>query len=148
MEEKTLREYLFKETEFVQKIITRMGTNSFLIKGWSVTLVVASLLIKGTPYHHFVAFVPWVVFWFLDAYFLRLEKLYRVYYDWLIKHRLTNEENLLDMHCGRLEERFGKEVPCLVQTAFSKTLRVFYGILGFIIIMFILIDYGILLQQS
>jgi len=148
LNEDVLRQYLFKETEIVQKIITRMAYNSFLIKGWSVTLVVASLLFKGNSYHYFVAFVPWFVFWCLDAYFLRIEKLYRYYYDWLIKNRLSNDENLLDMNSENLEKRFKDKIPCLVQTALSKTLIIFYGVLGLIIISFILINYYPLWIQS
>lgn len=57
-DEKTLREYLFREVEIVQDIITRMGTNSFLVKGWAITLIVTSLLITGFSYHHYVALLP------------------------------------------------------------------------------------------
>jgi len=140
VDKKILREYLLKETEIVQSIISRMANNSFLIKGWSVTLVVASLLFKGVFYHHFVALIPWLIFWWYDAYFLRLEKLYRKLYDWLINNRLDADKFLLDMAKDRLEERFGNEVPCLSQIAFSKTLVVFYGILFIIILSAILVD--------
>lgn len=140
VDKETLREYLLKETELVQGIISRMANNSFLIKGWSVTLVVASLLFKGVFYHHFVALIPWLIFWCYDAYFLRLEKLYRKSYDWLINNRLDNDRFLLDMAKDSLEERFGKEVPCLSQIAFSKTLVIFYGILFIIILSAILVD--------
>ena len=136
-----MREYLFKETEIAQDIISRMANNSFLIKGWSVTLVVASLLFKGIFYHHFVALIPWFIFWCFDAYFLRLEKLYRKLYDWLVNNRLNNSEFLLDMAKDRLEKRFGNEVPCTAQLMFSKTLIAYYGFLFIIIVCFILVDF-------
>ena len=141
MDEKVLREYFFKEAEFVQDIISRMANNSFLIKGWSVTLVVASLLFKGIFYHHFVALVPWFIFWLLDAYFLRLERLYRRLYGWLVNNRLSTNEFLLDMDKDRLEERFGNELPCTYQVMFSKVLVAFYGFLFFIILCAILVDF-------
>ena len=140
MDDKTLREYLFKEVEIVQDIITRMGTNSFLVKGWAITLVVASLLITGFSYHHFVAFLPWLIFWVYDAYFLRMEKLYRKLNDWLVDNRLNSEEFLLDMNKSNLENRFGKETPCLQQVMFSKTLVVFYGVLLVMIVFSVFVD--------
>lgn len=143
LDKETLREYLFKEAEIVQDIISRMANNSFLIKGWSVTLVVASLLFKGIFYHHFVAFIPWFIFWRYDAYFLRLEKLYRKLYDWLVNHRLRSDEFLLDMAKDSLENRFGSEIPCLSQIMFSKTLIVFYGFLFSIIVCAIFVDFYI-----
>jgi hypothetical protein len=140
MDDKTLRQYLFKEVEIVQGIITRMGTNSFLVKGWAITLVVASLLISGFSYHHFVAFLPWMIFWAYDAYFLRMEKLYRKLNDWLINNRYKSEEFLLDMNKSSLEKRFGKETPCLQQVMFSKTLIVFYGLLLVMIVLSVTVD--------
>ena len=138
-----LREYLLKETEIVQDIISRIANNSFLIKGWAVTLVVASLLLKGTSYHHFVAFIPWIVFWYYDAYFLRLERLYRKLYDWLVENRLKNNEYLLDVSKDKIEKRFGKEVPSKLKLAFSTTLIVFYGFLLAIILVSIILDFSI-----
>jgi len=140
MDDKTLREYLFKEVEIVQDVISRVGNNSFLIKGWAVTLIVASLLIKGTFYHHFVALLPWLVFWYFDAYFLRMERLYRKLYGWLVKNRPSSDEFLLDMDRTSLEKRFGKEVPCTSQIMFSKTLIVFYGLLLVVIVFSVYFD--------
>ncbi len=136
--DKVLREYLFKEAEIIQNIINRMGTNSFLIKGWSVTLVVAALLFGGRSYYHYLALLPWLMFWYLDAYFLRLEKLYRKLYDWVIKNREVSREHLLEMDKTSIEKRFGKETPCLLQVMFSLTLSVFYGLLLVVIIALIL----------
>ena len=137
LNEEILREYLLKEVEIVQDIISRMGNNSFLVKGWSVTLVIVSLLFEGIFYHHFLALIPWIIFWFLDAYFLRLERLYRNLYDWLIHNRLHNNTYLLSMDT----ERFKNEVPCILQIMISKTLILFYGFLLVLIISVIYIDF-------
>ena len=74
-EQDKLREYMLKEIEIIQDIIRRMGFNSFMIKGWAITLVVVSLLLKGTEYQVWIAFIPLLVFWFLDAYFLWQERM-------------------------------------------------------------------------
>lgn len=142
MNEKTLREYLLKETEIVQDIISRMANNQFYIEGWSITLVVASLLFKGTFYHHLVAFIPLVIFWIYDAYFLWLEKLYREHYDWLIRNRVNNDELLLDMDKGRLEKNYGKQIPSKLWTMVNKKLIVFYGVLSFVVLCAILVEYS------
>ena len=144
MDEKTLREYLFRETEIVQDIISRMATNQFYAKGWSITLVVASILFKGDTYSHcVVALLPWSIFWVYDAYFLRLERLYRKHYGWLIDNRLNNDEFLLDMDRKRIEDKLKKEmgqkfpceVPSIVQIMLSnRTILAFHGLLLVIII--------------
>jgi hypothetical protein len=144
MDDETLRKYLFKEVEIVENVISRMGSNSFLIKGWAVTLIVASLIVQGVSYHHYVALLPWFVFWCLDAYFLRTERLYRKLYDWLIINRQKSDEFLLDMNKASLEKRFGKEVPCILQVMLSKTLVTFYGALLVIIIVSVYVDLYIL----
>ena len=68
----------------VQAVITRMAGNSFLIKGWSVTLVAALFALAAAKTNEsFVclAFFPAFMFWALDAYFLRQECLFRKLYD-------------------------------------------------------------------
>ena len=80
-------EEFIRELEIVQKIIDRMARNSFMIKGWTITLVVISLLVGGQPIHKIGAFLPWLVFWIQDAYFLRIERCYRKLHEWLIVTR-------------------------------------------------------------
>lgn len=73
-----------KHLEFIQNVITRMNTNSFQIKGWTVTLVTALLAIfASTQNDYFVltAMFPAVVLWFLDAYYLMQERKFRGLYD-------------------------------------------------------------------
>lgn len=80
--------------EMIQGIINRMGVNSFSLKGWAVTLVagIFALASKDTDKMYFlIAYVPIVVFWFLDAYYLLQERLYRVLYN---KVRAMKEEDI------------------------------------------------------
>jgi hypothetical protein len=141
MPKKTASDYLFEELRLVQGVINRMGTNSFLIKGWAITLVVATLLIRGNTYQYFIAFLPWLMFWYLDSYFLRLERLYLKLFTWLRENRLKSREFLFDMDSQSLEKRFGKDVDCLGQTMFSKTLGIFYLLLFAIIVAAIFIGF-------
>lgn len=73
-----------KHLDLVQGVINRLAGNSFLIKGWSVTLVAALLALsasqESTDYILF-AFIPILSFWILDGYFLWQERLFRRLYD-------------------------------------------------------------------
>jgi len=51
-----------------------MAGNSFLLKGWSVTVTSGLFALSAkdnNPIFAFVAFFPSLVFWGLDAYYLR-----------------------------------------------------------------------------
>ena len=118
-----LKEYMLKEIVLIQDIIKRMASNSFMIKGWAVTLVVATLLLKGSKHQVLIAFIPLFVFWFLDAYFLWQERLYRKLYDWVVDNRLKTDEYLLSMNAYRFKDK----VQSKLRIMFSITLCSFYG---------------------
>ncbi|MCK5476562.1 MAG: hypothetical protein KAI55_01440 [Candidatus Aenigmarchaeota archaeon] len=128
-----LKEYLFKEIDIIQKIITRMNFNSFLIKGWTITLVVVTLLLNGNKYHVFIAFIPLFVFWYLDSYYLWQEKMYKKLYYWIIENRLKTDKNLFNMNASR----FKKEVRSRFEIMFSETLLWFYGSIAVLIVIYL-----------
>ena len=113
-----------KHLEMIQGVINRLAGNSFLLKGWCVTLVSALLALAGKDSNTkfiLVAYYPVLMFWTLDAYFLWQERLFRKLYD---KIRLTDEDSI-DFSMNYLQ--FAKEVPSWARVAFSKTLLLFYG---------------------
>ena len=118
-----LKEFMLKEIEIIQDIIKRMAFNSFMMKGWTVTLVAVTLLLKGSEYQVFIAFIPLIVFWYLDAYFLWQERLYRRLYNWVVQNRMQTEEFLFDMNAYR----FKGEEQSKFRIMFSITLGWFYG---------------------
>jgi len=130
-----LKEFMLKEIEVIQDIIKRMASNSFLIKGWCLTLVVATLLISGKALNSFIAFIPLITFWILDAYFLQQEKLYRSLYKWVISNRMKTSDFLFDMNTSRFKE----SVPKIFRLMFSFTLGLFYVSIFSITIIFILV---------
>lgn len=134
MEDKEiLKEYMLKEIEIIQNIINRMASNSFIIKGWAITLVVATLLLKGTEkYQVCIAFIPLLAFWFLDAYFLWQERMYRKLYEWVINNRLKTDEHLFDMNAYRFKD----EVQSKSKIMFSITLGWFYGSIAILTIVY------------
>ena len=73
-----------KHLEMLQGVINRMAANSFALKGWAVTLIagIFALAGKDTDKMYFlVAYLPIIVFWGLDSYYLLQERLYRALYD-------------------------------------------------------------------
>lgn len=70
--------------KLIQGIITRMNTNSFQIKGWTITLVSALLALyanSGKVTYIFIALIPVLIFWFLDSYYLQQERKFRALYN-------------------------------------------------------------------
>ena len=62
-----------KHLELVQGVINRMANNSFMLKGWAVTLVAGIFALAGKDtdkLYFLVTYVPVLVFWGLDAYYL------------------------------------------------------------------------------
>lgn len=90
-----------KHLEFIQAAISRMASNSFLVKGWSVALGTAVLgfsVKEGNWGMALVALVPAGSFWALDAYYLGLEKLFRDLWNQATANTLA----LFDMNPGQL----------------------------------------------
>jgi hypothetical protein len=73
-----------KHLEMIQNVITRMAQNSFALKGWTVTLVAALFALadmERKPLYLVATLLAVLVFWVLDAFFLRQENLFRKLYD-------------------------------------------------------------------
>ena len=79
-----------KHLEMIQSIITRMNQNSFMLKGWMITIVSALLAIyadKGKIAYLLVSIFPILVFWFLDAYYLQQERKFRGIYNDIVEEK-------------------------------------------------------------
>src|SRR5580704_9020987 len=68
-----------KRLDHLQGIVQRLGGNSFLIKGWTLTLVSAVLgfALKDpatTAPLGYLALMPIILLWGLDAYYLAIER--------------------------------------------------------------------------
>ena len=110
-----------KHLELVQGVINRMANNSFMLKGWAVTLV--ALAGKDTDKLYFlVAYVPVLIFWGLDAYYLLQERLYRSLYE---KVRATEEDNI-DFSLKATTEEFDSDKNSYCSCLLSKTELWFY----------------------
>ena len=66
-----------KHLDHIQAVITRHNGNSFMIKGWAITICTVVLTVAGTwkePVIALVALVPTFVFWVLDSFYLANER--------------------------------------------------------------------------
>ena len=73
-----------KHLEFIQDAISRMNSNSFQMKSWVLVIVTALLgSFANTGNKNFVllAIFPTIIFWFLDTYYLQLERKFRGVYN-------------------------------------------------------------------
>lgn len=112
--------------QMVQAVITRMAGNSFLLKGWSVTLVSALFALAADKSNHTFAllgYLPVVMFWTLDAYFLRQERLFRALYD----NIRAQDAAKIDFSMNTAP--FVGQVPAVARVCLSRTLLVFHGAL-------------------
>jgi len=129
MEDKERRQIiLHKEIDLIQDCIKRMAHNSFLIKGWTVSLIAVVLALAKDKIDFFyiclILLIPVLGFWYLDAFFLRTEKKFRKMYKWVITNRMKRDDNMYDVD----PNQYNDEVESLLSVMFSKTLKVFFGI--------------------
>lgn len=120
-----------RHLELIQGIITRLAGNSFLIRGWSVTLVSAlfALTAKGVNIGFvYVSYFPCIMFAGLDAYYLCMERRFRALYD---EVRCINDAQA-DFSMAISKKL--KESNSWATSFFSKTVLSFHGILLGVII--------------
>lgn len=77
---------LHKEIDIIQNCINRMASNSFLIKGWFITLILGFITF-GYEKINFNILIIISLFitalcWISDTFFLQLERKYRKKYNW------------------------------------------------------------------
>ena len=117
-------EKVVKHLEMTQAVINRLGRNSFLLKSWSMTILVAAMVLIAkeelqNSYYVLILFLPIIGFWILDSYFLWQERLFRRVYDDIREQTDTNFKMDLGKHKGQK-----KCSP--ISAFFSVTLIIFY----------------------
>jgi hypothetical protein len=118
-------EMKIKHLEFLQNVISRMNSNSFLIKGWTITLVSAlfALAAKDANVNYvLVSYIAIPVFWVLDGFYISQERQYRDLYKEVAAKPETNIDFSMDA------SGYCKGDRTWLSGIFSKTLIPFYGI--------------------
>lgn len=95
----SLYEKLHKEIDLIQSCINRMANNSFMCKGWLLSLIIAILALLPENINKksicLIILLANLCFWWMDTYFLQQEKLFRWKYEWIIKNRTNENLNYL-----------------------------------------------------
>jgi hypothetical protein len=121
-----IEESKIRHLEMIQRIIDRMANCSFMLKGWSITLVLGVFTLLGVENFKtcfYIVYVPVLAFWYLDAYFLRQERLYRKLYE---KIRLEDSP-VSDFSLEISQEEESDERCKFIRCFFSETLFFYYG---------------------
>lgn len=117
--------------EMIQGIISRMASNSFALKGWAVTLVAGIFALAGKDtdkIYFLVAYLPIIVFWGLDSYYLQRERLHRALFDKVRK--LPIEKIDFSMEASLTE--FASDKNTFLRCLLSRTELLFYGPLALV----------------
>lgn len=117
-----IMENKYKHMDYIQSAISRMASNSFYLKGWNVTIIAAivALSFKESDWRIYAcALALNIVFWVLDAYYLKQEKLFRELYNKVSK---ISDDNLVDfsMNTSEFKEKVSA-IPCLMIKNISIT---------------------------
>jgi len=112
-----------KHLEFIQSVIARMAQNSFLFKGWAITLAAALTGFGAADSKHAllaIALFTTVMFWGLDGYYLWLERRFINLYDRVAR---TSEDQVdFSMKIDK-----SKAVRTWARTCWRPHLCAFYG---------------------
>ena len=131
------KEQVIKHLEMIQGVVNRLGHDSFLIKGWSMTILAAGIIFIARSQIQSACIVltfiiPVIGFWILDGYFLWQERSFRKVYDEVRKQEATD-------FAMDAKKRKDKPKCNWLASMFSKTLMLFYGIE----ILFVLFVFGV-----
>jgi len=113
-----------KHLEFIQAAIARMANNLFYLRGWTITLITAlfALFVKDTNAKYvFIVYLPIIIFWILDGYFLSQERLFRDLFNHV---RKVDEKNINYSMNTKPYEKYYKNT--WIGSVLSKTLVFFY----------------------
>ena len=118
-----MNEIKSKHIDLIQSIISRMASNSFMMKGWAVTILAAIFVLstkEAIPRFAFVAIIPNIIFWILDSYYLQSERRYRQLYKTIV---VSEPDEKLSL---KMPKPNRKEKTAFIQAVFSKTEWLFY----------------------
>ena len=102
---------IHKKIHLIQNIIQRMANNSFMIKGWAITLFVGLVsFFKLSKLSDVILGISLLIivcsFYYLDAFFLWTERKYRNLYNSVIQKRQKNDfNNLYNLSTKEYEKR-------------------------------------------
>ncbi|MDL5514463.1 hypothetical protein QSE00_21810 [Arenibacter sp. M-2] len=130
---------LHKELDLIQSVINRMANNSFLIKGWAMTLMSAlaafgkdTILGSASGIYYLLLMIGILIpFWWLDAYYLKQERLFRQIYNTAISDPKSLNRTQYDLTPANM----GRDGKNVLKGMWAKALSWFY--FPFILLLFV-----------
>ena len=126
-----MKETKSKHIDIIQSTISRMAQNSFIVKGWVVTILIGLFVFlqkNESKSDLFIYITPILFFWVLDSYYLWQERLFRKLYNKIIDD-LTSESDL-SMDTSTFKENYS-----FFRTLFSVSELLSYGVLLVLVIL-------------
>ena len=134
-------EFFIKYLELIQKIIERMARNSFQIKAWTATLF-AAIIVLTYSIINILIFIVLIfticMFWALDSYYLRQEKLFRELYNAKVKEFNENAKNVNQPYSMRVDS-YKKDEDSTLRIMFSISEFLYYIAFLITIIAFLIV---------
>ena len=116
--------------QMIQAVITRMSNYGFMLKGWGVTIIAALLALAVGEGENanlaLLGFLPLILFWWLDGWFLQTEERFRNLYNWAASRSALKYAFSINPRQSGVDP-----VRSLPETIFSITLSPFWCALGF-----------------
>ncbi len=112
----------YKHMDYIQSAISRMASNSFYLKGWNITIIAAivALSLKESDWRIYTcSLILNIVFWFLDAYYLKQEKLFRELYKKV--SAISNDDEINFSMDTREFKQNVPGIPCIMAKNISIT---------------------------
>lgn len=120
----------------VQGIIERMSSNSTACKAWCITIVSALLVLltdRDNSNYVLITSLPIILFFFLDTYYLSLEKRFRKSHNSFIDKLHSGKLNVKDLYAITPEE---KAVKSFFHSVISLSIWTFY--LSLVVLVFLI----------
>ena len=138
MRNEKIDDYILKEIDLLEKCIERMAKNSFEIRKWTVGIISIISSVANNSEKSIIMLLCFIIictFWYLDAYYLRYERMYVDKYNWIVNNRTDeNLKGLLDLnprnqYFYNTNEVYNQKKFNIWKIMMSVTLKYFYGVL-------------------
>lgn len=130
-----------KHLEFLQGAINRTNTNSFQIKGLAITIVAAILAIYASNPKQLLLLMPipsCLLFWFIDAYYLMIERRLRGIYTDVIGVSSYNTVANFDFPLASYDKNKSSSFSYFYSFISSSILPIYTCVIIFLVVLYLI----------
>ena len=115
-------EMKIRHLEMIQRVITRMSSNSLLLKGWAITLMAGIFAITEERNNCcLLVYLLIILFWLLDSMYLQFERQFKVLYKNIAEGKQSEAAFKIYRPAPQWEEH-----TKYIQALYSRTEILFY----------------------